>query len=153
MQKVVQSLNRENVAGEEWVLVKRLRRWGRKADEPQSQANYKIHLGSQFDLTDYNRHQAVLDATFRTKGDPILTPLNNNEMLFEWEELVPVDQPSGQGKVIQPQLLPGSPVQLQPPSPASTATPPFSPYDDNMYSHPDYIPSTSPSINSTVDAW
>ena len=72
--------------------------------------------GSQFDWSDYNRCQAIAETNYQATGELSLDSLGINKVLTEWEESVPIDQPTGQF-LIQLQLLPGPPVLFQPQPP------------------------------------
>ena len=69
--------------------------------------------GSQLVWSDYNRRQEIADANYLATGDPLLEPLGINEVLIEWEESVPSDQPPRQ-------VAPPVPLQIRPPRPAAS---------------------------------
>ena len=79
--------------------------------------------GSELDWSDYNRRQAIADANYLATGDPLFELLGINEVLIEWEESVPSDQPPGQVAPPVPLQIrnqPG-PVALRVPQPGPVA--------------------------------
>jgi hypothetical protein len=109
VQEIQQSLISENSDEENWILV--VKRKKRKRKEPENLL-----------IKDQRQLAKRQHANWLLTGDPIMTPLHKNEVLFEWYDTVASPQPA------QPQLPdPGTPAPQAIYSPSQSVSDPPSP--------------------------